>query len=59
MLFMTSTVDYAEGAAQQTPWPSLIKMDAAVKAKMEKLFNPWQPMNSLEEIFPANSHTPV
>jgi hypothetical protein len=40
MLFMTSTVDYAEGAAQQTPWPSLIKMDAAVKAKMEKLFNP-------------------
>jgi len=35
------------------------KMDAAVKAKMEKLFNPWQPMNSLEEIFPANSHTQV
>jgi len=23
------------------PWPPLIKMDAAVKAKVEKLFNPW------------------
>jgi hypothetical protein len=23
--------------------PTLIKMDAAVKAKVEKLFNPWQP----------------
>jgi 4-hydroxy-3-polyprenylbenzoate decarboxylase len=22
------------------PWPPLIKMDAAVKAKVEKLFNP-------------------
>jgi hypothetical protein len=25
------------------PWPPLIKMDAAVKAKVEKLFNPQQP----------------
>jgi len=30
-------------------------MGAVVKAKMEKLFNPWQSMNSFEEIFPANS----
>ena len=25
------------------PWPPLIKMDAAVKAKVEKLFDLWQP----------------
>jgi len=25
------------------PWPPLIKMDEAVKAKVEKLFNPEQP----------------
>jgi hypothetical protein len=34
-------------------------MDESVKAKVEKLFNPWQPMNSFEEIFPANSRTQV
>jgi hypothetical protein len=28
------------GEGFKRPWPPLIKMDAAVKAKMEKLFNP-------------------
>jgi 4-hydroxy-3-polyprenylbenzoate decarboxylase len=28
------------GEAFKHPWPPLIKMDAAVKAKVEKLFNP-------------------
>ena len=31
------------GEGFKRPWPPLIKMDAAVKAKVEKLFNPWQP----------------
>jgi len=28
------------GEGFKRPWPPLIKMDAAVKAKVEKLFNP-------------------
>ena len=28
------------GEGFKRPWPSLIKMDAAVKAKVEKFFNP-------------------
>ena len=32
------------GEGFKRPGPPLIKMDAAVKAKVEKLFNPWQPM---------------
>ena len=28
------------GKGFKRPWPPLIKMDAAVKAKVEKLFNP-------------------
>ena len=28
------------GEGFKRPWPPLIKMEAAVKAKMEKLFNP-------------------
>jgi len=28
------------GEGFKRPWPTLIKMDAAVKAKVEKLFNP-------------------
>ncbi len=28
------------GEIFKRPWPPLIKMDAAVKVKMEKLFNP-------------------
>ena len=31
------------GEGFKRPWPPLIKMDAAVKAKVEKLFNPSQP----------------
>jgi 4-hydroxy-3-polyprenylbenzoate decarboxylase len=31
------------GEGFKRPWPPLIKMDAAVKAKVEKLFNPQQP----------------
>ena len=30
-------------AKKKLPWPPLIKMDTAVKAKVEKLFNLWQP----------------
>ncbi len=28
------------GEGFKRPWPPLIKVDAAVKAKMEKIFNP-------------------
>ena len=31
------------GEGFKRPWPPLIKMDAAVKAKVENLFNPQQP----------------
>lgn len=31
------------GEGFKRPWLSLIKMDEAVKAKVEKLFNSWQP----------------
>jgi 4-hydroxy-3-polyprenylbenzoate decarboxylase len=31
------------GEGFKRPWPPLIKMDAAVKAKMEKLFNSQEP----------------
>jgi len=31
------------GEGFQRPWPPLIKMDSAVKANAETLFNPWQP----------------
>jgi len=31
------------GEGFKRPWPPLIKMNAAMKAKMEKLFNPQQP----------------
>ena len=35
------------GAGFKCPWPLLIKMDAAVKAKVEKLVNPrWSPAES-------------
>ena len=34
------------GEGFKRPWPPLIKMDAAVKAKVEKLFNPQQPMKT-------------
>ncbi len=32
------------GEAFKRPWPPLTKMDAVVKAKLEKLFSPEQPV---------------
>jgi len=32
------------GEGFEGPWSLLIKMDATVKAKVEKFLNPWQPM---------------
>ena len=32
------------GESFKFPWPPMIKMDASVKAKVEKIFNPSLPM---------------